>query len=519
MGVIFSSVFSIKKIPVWQLLCYMVLAVVVLLGTLHIFKGDLFYETDIARDFLIVNDMVVQRKISLIGGRSSLPGVFHGPLYYWMLLPLFVVSGGNPIVMSYLWLVLYWLFLVSFYYVGRKIFDSRFALISTTFAASLTAFYPAGFTHTTVANLLIIPWMYFVHQYAKQNKVGWILAAVFTSGLLIQFQMAFGLPMFILLCCYVVYLISRKRTYLHILALLLIALPLSTFMLFDLRHEFIQIKTVFGYSATNATGSVNGYFHDRWVSMVDSFSVMTSPNKVLRDGTSMLALASLVMLAWKNSRSGKKQNLAIFILTGIVIGFWIVSAPYKGNVWQPYYRPLLPVVVFCVTYFLLKYLPKKAAFLLFAVMIGSNLFFAIKGGIHYWQSNATDDEIHWKFYSQLSKDIVANSNGQQIGYYVFTPDQYGYQAKYAMNYFASSNEVRMTPYKKQSITYLIFAPTNPNNPWANPDDWQANKVKINREADQLWSYPNGYSVHRYDLTQEEKSVASDPNLVDGIQTR
>lgn len=505
--------------PLWQLLCYAVLVVIVMLGTLHLFKGDLFYETDIARDFLIVDDMVKQQKLSLIGGRSSMQGIFHGPLYYWMLLPLFLISGGNPVALSYFWLLLYWIFLASFYFVGRKIFDNKFALVSTTFIGSLTAFYPAGFTHTTVANLLIIPWVYFVHQYVKNNKVKWLFAAIFTSGLLIQFQMAFGVPMFILLCCYVVYQVSKKRTYLHILLLSLIAIPLSTFILFDVRHEFIQIKTLTGYSAANASGSVNGYSHDRWVSMVDSFSVMSSPNKVLRDGTSILALLSIFLLVWKNSRSSNKHNLAIVILTSIVIGFWIITAPYKGNVWQPYYRPLLPVIVFCVTYFLLKYLPKKVAFILFAGMIGSNLFFAIKGGIHYWQSNPTDDEIHWKFYSQLSKDISTNSGGQQIGYYVFTPDQYGYQAKYAMNYFASSNGVQISPYKKQPITYLLFAPTNPNNPWANPEDWRINKVKINRDADQSWSYPNGYSVSRYDLSAEETAIQSDPNLVDGIQTR
>jgi len=69
--------------------------------------------------------MVTERKISLIGGRSSIPGVFHGPLYYWLVSPFFALSGGNPAAVSIAWLLLYWLFLGSFYYVAKKTFKDK----------------------------------------------------------------------------------------------------------------------------------------------------------------------------------------------------------------------------------------------------------------------------------------------------------------------------------------------------------------------------------------------------------
>src|SRR5690606_11625167 len=141
------------------------------------------YETDIARDFLLLEDMVSQRKLSLIGGRSSMEGVFHGPLYYWLVLPFFVLSGGNPVAVSFFWLLLYWLFIGSFYYIGKKTINSTFALLSTTIITSLTAFYPAGITHTTVSNMLIIPCIFLAHQYLKKNKIIWLIGAVATLGL------------------------------------------------------------------------------------------------------------------------------------------------------------------------------------------------------------------------------------------------------------------------------------------------------------------------------------------------
>lgn len=508
---------SLKNVS-WRWLCYGVLAILLILGTLHIFKSDLLYETDIARDFLLLEDMVIEQKLSFIGGRSSMQGVFHGPLYYWLLLPIFVFSGGSPVVVSFVWLVLYWLFLGSFYYVGKKTINSTFALISTTIIASLTTFYPAGITHTTVSNMLIIPCMFFAYQYLKKNKIVWLILAVITLGLLIQFQMAFGVPMTILFSGYFLYLIIKRRTFVHLLAFLVIALPLCTYLAFDLRHDFIQARSVVEHFNQNKSASINGYFNDRVVSMVDSFSVLLSRNKIIRDGASMLVALSMLFLVWKNTFVSKKTNQIVFLATFVILGFWIVTIPYEGNVWQPYYRPLLPVIVFCVTFILLNYVPKKVGILLITLIIGSNLFFTAKSGIHYFQTKPVDDEVHWKFYRKMSEDIIADSNGAQFGYYIFTPDLYGYQAKYAMHYFGSKHDVVAVPYKKQAITYLLIAP-NPHATWVNKDDWQLNDVRISQDATRSWDYPGGYTVKRFDLSEEEIAVESNPDLVDGIQTR
>lgn len=145
---------------IWPYLCYVALIILLVLGTLHLFKADLYYDTDIARDMLLLEDMVKQQKLSLIGGRTSVPGVFHGPLYYWMVLPVFVLSGGNPVVISWVWFATYLLFIGAFYYVGKKVFDHKTALISTTLLTSATISYADGFTHSVLANFLIVPLIY-----------------------------------------------------------------------------------------------------------------------------------------------------------------------------------------------------------------------------------------------------------------------------------------------------------------------------------------------------------------------
>ena len=55
-----------------------------------------------------------KHKLTLIGGRSSLPGLFHGPLYYWLGWPFFLLAGGNPLGVAVFWAGSYALF-IGFY--------------------------------------------------------------------------------------------------------------------------------------------------------------------------------------------------------------------------------------------------------------------------------------------------------------------------------------------------------------------------------------------------------------------
>ena len=175
------------------------IGVCLLLGALHFGKNDIYYDTDIARDFLLWQDMVDTHKISLIGGRTSLAGVFHGPLYYWLVLPFFIIGHGNPVVVAIFWLIVYWLFLGGFYYCGRQMFNRQVSILATTLLISLTCFYPAGYTHTVLANFLIVPIIYFVCQYCQKQKATALVLAVLLCGLTIQFQLAFGVPITIIL--------------------------------------------------------------------------------------------------------------------------------------------------------------------------------------------------------------------------------------------------------------------------------------------------------------------------------
>ncbi len=517
---------KICETKLWKYLCCGVLIILLARGALHLFKADFYYDTDIARDMLLLNDMVKKQKPSLIGGRTSISGIFHGPLYYWLILPFFIISSGNPVVISWVWFAIYLSFIGTFYYVGKNVFDDKTALISTTLLTSTTISYANGFTHSVLANFLIIPLIYLVYRYLLSNKIWFLLGAVLTAGLLIQFQMAFGVPVLILVGGYTIYHIISQRNFMHLMAGLLLLIPISTFIAFDLRHDFIQLESVLA-TLTGKNGnncSLNGYWPDRWASFIDAFRFWSIPLTELQHFAQVSTVILLASLVYRTFKGESNSNKFITLAMLIIFGFWIVTSPFKGNVWPQYYRTLLPVVILCVTYALIKYIPKKSSAAILILIIGSNTFMTLKSGVDYLKSTPTTDETHWKFYRQMANDILNDSHGEQFGYYVYTPDQFGYQAKYAMKYFAQANNVNAQSYNKLPLTYLIEAPYWDDNKFLSKEYWKNRQVKIKREPNDTWVYRNAegkksYTVMRFDLTDEEIEIPAESTLIKGIHFR
>lgn len=508
----------------WRYLCYGTIAILLVAGSLHLFKADFYYDTDIARDMLLLEDMVKEQKISLIGGRTSVSGLFHGPLYYWMMLPFFVAANGNPVVISWVWFAIYLAFIGGFYYISKKVFGEKVGLVGTTLLTSATITYAAGFTHSVLANFLIIPLIYLVYRYVLTNKIWWLMGAVLITGLIIQFQMAFGVPVLILVGGYTLFHIVRQRNFLHLLAGLLLFIPVSTFVAFDVRHEFIQFKTVLNTLTGGSGGSLNGYWPDRWVSFIDAFRFWSMPLKELQGFAQVSTVILLAFLGYQNFKAGKKSDQFITLSVMIIFGFWLATSPFKGNVWPQYYRTLLPIVILCATYALTKYLPKKFYAVVFIIIIGSNTLSAIKAGVDYLRFGTTADEIHWQFFRKMSSDILSDSQDEQFGYYVFSPDQFGYQAKYAMRYFAKTSNADVKPYTKQSLTYLIESPYWDDSKLLSKEYWKNGQVKIERPADNGWAYHNkkgqeSYVISRFNLSEKEKTIPAESTLLDGIHFR
>lgn len=484
------------------------------LSAYPVLHGDLDYNTDIGRDFLILQDMVDTHKLSLIGPRTGgIDGLFHGPLWPWINLPIFIVSNGNPVVTGYFWMFLIICSVFTTFYVGKKLFKSNVGLLSALIMSFMSVRYSSSLLNPFGAILFSPLFFYFFYKYIKSKSPKFLLLAFFVIGLLIQFEVAFGGPILILSLFYLLIFLYKKKKLKHLLSIFILIVPLSTYILFDLRHNFLQLRSVIMHvGSQTGSGKVafSQFFQNRFDGLLNS--VLS-----LQHAPFFLTLLIILLFGYVGVKSYKSKNLKnrefylLFIYFYVL--YWPLSFYLNGYVLSFHVLPFVPVAIIILSssYLLIR---KEIFLIIFLCVLWFN-FVPAKNQINNFSTYTGNSAASWKFNYGVAKAIFGNINSD-FGYFVFTPDEQGYGPRYALTYANKQySSIGIFPNVKKHITYIIMSP-----PKSGGDNdriwWIKNRVRINKAPESLIEYKNGYRVEKYLLTDEEIKIPSDPNLPNNL---
>jgi hypothetical protein len=487
------------------------------LASAPVLRGDIGFNTDLARDFLLLENMQEEKKPTLLGPRSGgIPGLFHGPLWIYLNLPAFLLGQGNPVAVGWFWIGLVALLVGVVFYVGRKLFDVYVGMI----AAVLVALH-AGPSASTLFNpfgaVIVTPlFFYFLFKYLTEHKMRDLIISLFLIGIIIQFQMAFGGPVLILTTLLVGYFIIKRKQLKHFLSFFILFIPLATFILFDVRHDFLQLNAILNYLQSDS-GSVKDFsfmsmLQNRTEGIINSLSGIYYPPVHLQVFIGGI-YALLLYKAFKNRK--EKSSQFIFLFSYIFIGYWIITFLFKGIIWTYYYWPFMPMALLLIasSYKLLnKYVS--------AIVIVFVFIFLLQHAQTYAFSRvpaaAGKDGGSWLFNYNMAEKVF-DQGDSSFGYYIFSPDQYGYSLRYAMNYAQKKHpEVQVAAYEKKDITYLLISPPGGDNKSIGGQWWKENKVNIKRAPDKVIPFESGFIIEQYKLRKDEQTIPSDPNLIDSL---
>ncbi len=482
--------------------------------------SDIIFQTDIARDFLLIEDIVYKNHFTLLGPRSGgIPGVFHGPLWLYLQVPAFILAHGDPAKMSIFWILMCLIGLYIAYRVTTRLFGSDVALISvflisctlpTTF---LNLFNPYG------AVILAPLFFYYYYLYIKTSSIRYILLSLLFLGLSIQFQMAWSIPIIILTVPIAISKLYRSKSWIHIFSYFILVLPLLSYIVFELRHSFLQINSAIHHMLGGNNGygvtSLYTYFLSRLSGVaIEGWYLFSNFNTSI----SLLLLMCVLIYIYR-SWCSFTQNTKLFYSLYIYfyLGFWCITFLFRGIIWGGYYWPFLHITAIAIG---LLYVQKNRILpMLLICLIGSSYLLSNIKYIVNFKYFSGNDLSSWKFNQQVV-DSIFSQKDKVFGYYIFNPDQYGFSLKYAMNYAQRlSKQVKSFPFQKQKITYLLMAPAPDYRPELNGDWWRSDQVRIKRNADSRTTYPNGLKIEKYNLSDEEVEVSSDPNLIQDLHFR
>ena len=502
-----------KKIS--TILFLVILSAIILFSAWPMIQGNVDFHTDIARDFLLLEDVYYNHNITLIGPRSGgIPGVFHGPLWLYLNLPAYIIGGGNPVVVGWFWLMIFILSIGVVYYVGKKMFDKTTAVFGSLLFASSTGASVYAFFNPAGAVLLAPLFMYLLWLYIQKLNPYVLAATVFVLGCIIQFQMAFGVPLLVVVTPILLYQIVRhvktKKTF-HFIVLLSIAVPLASYFLFELRHDFLQIRSVINYlSGVENAGKVDISFYDLLISRINTL-INDTPGMV---GSNVLWITFLIVFSLMSGivqgikKITIKNPYVLFVV--LYLGYWVVTLPYKGAFWGYYYWPFVSMLSVIVASSH-TYIGKKFFIVIMTIILLSNINLLFRKNVHDHEGTGGG----WKFFHSVAKDVLADAPSE-FGYYVFTTDLYGYSSQYAIHYEdrKAKNKTGFS-YQKKPTTYLLV--DDPGDHHAvNSVDWKRYDVRIAKETDDVTQVAPTFFIQKYFLTPEEAAEPSNPNMLNSL---
>lgn len=497
----------------WRYLMVALIILNIILSAWWLFHNDIRFDVDISRDFLLIEEMATVKPFTLIGSHTSISGVFHGPLWYYLNLPAFLISGGNPLSIGWFWWGLSILTLIIFYYITRKLFNKNTAIFATLLYSANSIINPVYglkmFFPPYGAVVLFPLFFYLFIKYVFDKKPKYLTMALFTLGIIIQFEMAFGIPILGLTIIFLTYFLYKNKLIKHILFFPIILLPLSTFIIFDLKHNFLQVFSLLKYLESHLQKENTDLFFllgEKIKGILpDTFFLLTQDNIAL----SWIYSIIFVILAFKTRmRPSDKRMYLIFIY--FYFGYWFIHLSLKP-LWSSYFWPLLPLIIISFAGFA-NYLPKKLFILIYAPLFIWNMYIGLSY-IREFKSDVTQrGKNSWAFNKYVADNVYKDAKGD-FGYFIFTPERWIYQQWYALKFVQREYPGKISyPFTKQKITYLMVVDSPKDHTDPVSMGWRISDLKIKSTPTEIKNI-DIVQIQKYLLTEEEIKVPVNPYLL------
>jgi len=421
---------SLKR-PLFALLFIVIIGII--FRTFNFSKGFSFaHDQDLYS--WIAKDILVNRHLRLSGQVTSVDGVFIGPFYYYLMAAPYAIFNMNPMGAVLPLTLIGILNIVSIFWIFKRFFGKRVGLIGAFIEA--ISFGLAAFDRWSVPTEPTILWciwfLFIIFEFSRGRlKYLWLYAVL--VGFLWNVHIAL-LP--ILPIPILVYFLSKgklKEKFAKIkikqifIAILIFIVVNSPFFVFEIKHNFSQIKSVIAATKQQYVGPTG----------------MQKFNKVLN--ASGREFQQRLIFGWEISwvnwlwvgvvglliylKTKYKLNIAEFI--GIICWiFLIMLAQFtsKRPVSEYYFSNLLPLLILLISLFLNE-INKKILLVLSIIYFGINTFWLIGRSemdtSYFYRKQVVDyirNEVQKNNYPCISINYIADP-GVGVGFrYLFWYD-------------------------------------------------------------------------------------------------
>ncbi len=434
-------------------LLFFLLFLIIITRIFFLLDQNVNFVFDQGKDSLAILNIWLNKKPTLIGPWTSIPGLFFGPAYYYLLLPFYMLANGNPVFATIPMILLLCIAVIIFYYKFNK--TAALILATSTIAWTITTSAWNPFPMVLISTLIL----YFLEKIKGKNLKKDYFFIGLTASLGFHFSTAFAIfyPIIIAL----VLLLNKIKINFKKIFLLMMGffLPFIPQLIFEIRHNFIQTKAILEYLKNGESQNLG--LSKLLLVLKDSlseFKVYSLPKfnffniKISDILLLILSIYSLYyLLKFKNKLNKKK-------IIETLIWLFIPFASYyflHFNFW--YLLGLAPIVILTVSKIINKLPISLKNIILFLFIL--NPLFQLN---NYYQNknfiNNTGDFLKNK--TEVISYIYQQANSQSFASYQYEPAIYDYSYQYLFFQKALTGEKLPFEfsYKPGEISYIKEKP-------------------------------------------------------------
>lgn len=405
------------------------------------------FHPDFARDIYDILT-IIQGKLTLIGPKLSFGGIYSGPYYYYLFVPIFYFTNLNLNSLLVFNLLLFIFGLVILYLIIQKktnIFYSLFVCLLVAFLPFYVTGARGPWNGSTYLPLLLIL-LATVHFFDFNGKKIALVGLGFLGGVITSIHLV-NIPVIFVLVIYLAIFLKKKNEVIFFLIGMIIAF--TPLLFFEIKHDFVMTKN------TILVGSYKTFVNNNNIPNAvsgkkDIFDnlIFLSSNITEEIGYSIL-LFIVVSIFLLFQIKEKRERFLIYSSFALVVFFAAVSKYQFGN------HYLYPVSLFLIFSLAVGILKTKYKWLLLGLLILE--LFSFPKSI-YNQSTRTakifEDRVNYVINNKLIKRGDA-FNVIQISRDYSTYIPIGHEYRY---FFRKNNFIPKTEFEyKISDTLLIFS--------------------------------------------------------------
>lgn len=446
----------------------------------YLLPQNLFFGPEQGIDFLVIRDIAVNHKLTLIGAKTDVSGVFHGPIYYYLAVIPFILSQGNPLFISLFLIVLNTLSVFFMYYLGKIIGGERFGIIAAIiFTVSFQAVvYPRWLSSHPLAIPLSCLFFIFFYRFLKGSKKDLVFASV-ALGLLNQAEFLhiifFSTITIMLFLFYFKNFRKENPIFVLLCTFIAVALTGGTYILFDLKHGFLISKNLLSLAA-GSTGyhiSIAQAIIDIWNSIIRVFMRTILPVSFI--GSLILFLTAIILLIQKIV---KKEKNFFPLLIWFVIPL-VLLIVFRHNILDQFFVSFIPLFVL-ITALVIDFLWQKKqifGFILLAFIIVINLF-------TWWRNIPTNQNVFFqstqpdlRYSDELGTldDIYKQADKKPFSFQSYTIPYWTQQGWQYLFWSYGRGKYGYEPINQNAKTLFVIIQDDPSNKQYQ-SDWLKNTV-------------------------------------------